>query len=47
MSSTALNIKMAKEEYLLWIMLTFFLGHQASQGKKLAIMNVCVGDYKY
>lgn len=24
-----------------------FLGHQASQGKKLAIMNVCVGDYKY
>lgn len=24
-----------------------FLGHQASQGKILAIMNVCVGDYKY
>lgn len=24
-----------------------FLGHQASQGKKLAIMNVYVGDYKY
>lgn len=24
-----------------------FLGHQASQGKKLAIMNVCVRDYKY
>lgn len=24
-----------------------FLGHEASQGKILAIMNVCVGDYKY
>ena len=47
MSSTALNIRVAKEEYLLCITLTFFLGHQASQGKKLAIMNVFVGDYKY
>ena len=24
-----------------------FLGHEASQGKILTIMNVCVGDYKY
>lgn len=47
MSSTALNIKMAKEEYLFMNHADLFLGHQASQGKKLAIMNICVGDYKY